>query len=48
MAIRSQYRKSVLSILQAGLDQTPLPQATQTTDSIMPQHDNVRGTEYYH
>jgi transposase len=48
MAIRSPYRKSVLSILRAGLDQTPLPQATQTIDSITPQHDNVRGADYYH
>jgi transposase len=48
MAIRSPYRKSVLSILQAGLDQIPLPQTTQTSDSITPQHDNVRGADYYH
>ena len=48
LAIHSPYRKSVLSILQAGLDQAPLPQTDHTPDPVAPAHDNVRGAEYYH
>ncbi|MGZ5000600.1 MAG: IS21 family transposase [Methylomonas sp.] len=50
LAIHSPYRKSVLSILQAGLDQTPLPpnQTTPAKEPVTPCHDNVRGAEYYH
>jgi transposase len=48
MAIKSPYRNSVLSILQAGLDQAPLPQPDHPSDPIAPAHDNVRGAGYYH
>lgn len=39
-------RRSVKSILEAGLDRQPLP----TTDALWhaPEHENVRGSEYYH
>jgi transposase len=47
MALNSPYRKSVLSILQAGLDQQPLPQSATATEPITPVHDNVRGAEYF-
>ena len=43
MALNSPYRKSVLSILQAGLDQQPLPSPVIATEPIAPAHDNVRG-----
>ena len=42
----SPTRKSVVSILEKGLDKAPLP-ATQT-DQTTPVHDNVRGAGYYH
>lgn len=50
LAIHSPYRKSVLSILQAGLDQTPLPTnpTTPAKEAVTPSHGNVRGAEYYH
>lgn len=48
MAINSPYRKSVLSILQAGLDQAPLPETAHTAEPVAPAHDNVRGAAYYH
>jgi len=47
MALNSPYRKSVLSILQAGLDQQPLPHPPTSTEPITPIHDNVRGAEYF-
>ena len=47
IAIGSRTRKSVLSILQGGLDQQPLPITQQQTDWISPDHDNLRGPAYY-
>ncbi len=46
LAIGSRTRKSVLSILQGGLDQQPLPAPPQV-DWISPDHDNLRGPAYY-
>ena len=40
-AIGSRTRKSVLSILQGGLDRQPLPAPAQT-DWVSPTHDNLR------
>jgi transposase len=49
VAIRSLTRKSVLSILQAGLDQTAAaPAEASATESVTPPHGNVRGPTYYH
>ncbi len=47
IAIGSRTRKSVLSILQGGLDQQPLPATPTQTDWVSPDHDNVRGPSYY-
>ena len=40
--------KSVDSILKRGLDQQPLPDPTQSTESAPPPHANLRGPAYYH
>jgi hypothetical protein len=37
----------VLSILQNGLDQQPAQQSLYA-ETPMPEHDNVRGPDYYH
>ena len=47
LAIGSRTRKSVLSILQGGLDQQPLPTVVAQTDWVSPDHDNLRGPAYY-
>ncbi|MGH8190337.1 MAG: IS21 family transposase [Rhodanobacteraceae bacterium] len=47
LAIGSRTRKSVLSILQGGLDQQPLPGAAAQQDWISPDHANLRGPAYY-
>jgi transposase len=39
-------RKSILSILEKGIDQQPLPQAPAIETVI--QHENIRGSNYYH
>lgn len=41
-------RKSVLSILDKGLDRVPLPISEPQTALPLPAHDNVRGPDYYH
>ena len=38
--------RSVKAILKAGLDRQPLP--LRPTDSVMPEHANIRGADYYH
>lgn len=48
VALGAFNRRSVLSILQAGLDRQPLPSAAPQTDWISPDHDHVRGPAYYH
>jgi hypothetical protein len=40
-------RKSVASILKAGLDQQPLP-GSQQRELTLPAHANLRGPDYYH
>lgn len=40
-------RKSVASILEAGLDRQPLPKSL-FTEAALPAHPNVRGPKYYH
>lgn len=39
--------RHIESILKHGLDQQPLPEATQV-ELELPQHDNLRGAGYYH
>lgn len=46
LAIGSLTRRSVLSILQGGLDTQPLP-AAAAPEWISPEHDNLRGADYY-
>jgi transposase len=48
VALGAFNRRSVVSILQAGLDRQPLPTATAQSDWISPDHDHVRGPDYYH
>jgi hypothetical protein len=47
LAIGSRTRRSVLSILQGGLDRQPLPASIAQADWISPEHDNLRGADYY-
>ena len=47
IASGARTRRSVLSILQRGLDQQPLPNAQPQADWISPAHDNLRGPAYY-
>lgn len=47
LAIGSPTRRSVASILAAGLDQHPLPGKPQI-ECALPPHANVRGPDYYH
>jgi transposase len=46
LAIGSRTRRSVLSILQGGLDKQPLP-AAAAPEWTSPEHDNLRGPDYY-
>ena len=49
VAIGSPTRRSVLSILEQGLDQLALePVPEQATLPLTAAHDNVRGADYYH
>ncbi|MES2355927.1 MAG: IS21 family transposase [Pseudomonadota bacterium] len=48
IVIHSPTRKSVVSILKAGLDQVPANNQTSTTEPLLPPHSNVRGAKYYH
>lgn len=45
LALGLPTRKSVLSILQKGLDQAPLPHPEPAAD--LPAHANIRGADYY-
>jgi hypothetical protein len=48
LAIDSPTRKSVLSILEKGLEQSPLEQEEAKTDIVKkPPHENIRGADYY-
>jgi transposase len=46
LAIGTVSYKSIASILEKGLDRRPLPQGEQR--SLPLEHDNLRGSEYYH
>ena len=46
LSIGSPTYRSVNSILAAGLDRQPVPAAP--AQACLPQHDNVRGPDYYH
>jgi transposase len=46
LILGSPTRRCVLSILENGLDSQPLPEPT--TDSPLPDHENIRGSQYYH
>jgi transposase len=46
LLLGSPTRSSVLSLLQQGLDQLPLPEATPVQRSL--RHENIRGPGYYH
>ena len=46
LLLGSPTRRSVLSLLQQGLDQLPLPEATPVQRSLL--HENIRGPGYYH
>ncbi len=49
LVIGSPTRRSVLSILEKGLDQVAIePVPEQATLALTPAHDNVRGADYYH
>ncbi|MHB1301355.1 MAG: IS21 family transposase [Burkholderiales bacterium] len=48
VAIKSLTRRTVLNILQTGMEAKPLPAEARQTDWITPEHDNVRGPAYYH
>lgn len=45
LALGSPTRRSVLSILEKGLDSQPLPEPT--AELILSDHENIRGPEYY-
>lgn len=46
LALGSPTRRSVVSILQNGLDSQPLPEQVAATTILG--HDNIRGSKYYH
>ena len=48
VAIHSLTRKSVKSILEAGLDRQPSLDFNVALDPLVPVHVNVRGSKYYH
>lgn len=45
LVVRAYSYRSVESILRTGLDRKPLP--PEPTDRVHPDHDNVRGPDYY-
>lgn len=47
LALSSPTRRSVLSILEKGLDSQPLPESATETAATPPVHENVRGAAYY-
>ena len=47
LALGAKTRRSVASILAAGLDRQPTT-ATLFDDTVLPAHANVRGPDYYH
>ena len=47
LAISAPTRRSVLSILEKGLDSQPLPESDALAADTPPVHENVRGAAYY-
>ena len=47
MAIRSPTYRSVASILKSGLDRQHASTPTEASTTL-PEHENVRGADYYH
>lgn len=48
LALGSPTRRSVVSILEKGLDSQPLPEPEPTSmGSSLPAHENLRGADYY-
>jgi hypothetical protein len=45
MVLGSPTRRSVVSLLEQGLDQQPLPETAATQPSLL--HENIRGPGYY-
>src|SRR6266542_2054816 len=45
MVLGSPTRRSVVSLLEQGLDQQPLPETADAQPSLL--HENIRGPEYY-
>ncbi len=45
--IKSMTYQSITSILKSGLDQMPLSGMDGANNETLPQHDNLRGSEYY-
>lgn len=45
--INAPRRRSVLSILEKGLDQQPLLRESALTQQTLPFHENIRGANYY-
>jgi len=45
MVLGSPTRRSVVSLLEQGLDQQPLPETAATQPSLL--HENIRGPDYY-
>ena len=48
LAIGGLSFKSVESILKRQLDQQPLPVVETTTEPVLPEHPNIRGSDYFH
>lgn len=49
LVIGSPSYKTVKSILEKGLDKQPLPPVqTELKTATLPEHENIRGPEYYH
>jgi transposase len=46
LSIRSPTFRSVDAILKSGMDRQPLP--SQSTQTALPLHENLRGPDYYH
>jgi transposase len=47
LALSAPTRRSVLSILEKGLDSQPLPESDTAAAATPPVHENVRGAAYY-
>ena len=49
LVIGSPSYKTIKSILEKGLDKQPLPPVqTELKTAALPDHENIRGPDYYH